>query len=634
MNRVVLLFPSDLDKDQRMLLKNLGEQEVSLLVDRSHVSSLLQFLNTFYKSSSVNLDVRKGVKDLSAIPAPVADQRTQSHRRRSEERASNGSEDSAGEARRSGSVEQHMSAVHRERSTACDRSSPGAAAGTGVQHTGSNITKPQRSVGGPEQRRGGESERASKRSGESTAGAASAGCSAKQQVCKDSRGSKALHNPKTKEAEQAGSKYASLLTFRGSCFNCGGQHHNHLCLENCKRCKDGPPCQCKCWRWRQRQKRSSVEPAVVPPAVTIPEFEESRSCSKKKAYQELCDFVQGREYIWQLVESSEFTEEEEGELRALLLGMREEDRSGLYQRAYNYLESFRVGEEDLVAFRKWRELEEQARRRQSKKVVRQKAKRGPPAEPVVKPVPATSVSASSVSKVLTSVPKGLTAEQAIAATQARKAAASSVSLSGLEKLASGPKSVPREVSACRDSQHKTVGSVPARPCSLSVSVSASGSAASPQSNGGTSSSVLYSTPVVIKSVPVSTVSESTVAKQQMCSKVVNSVDKKLVWSSRSSDRLPDFISRHPEMRFRMKYDPSFAWSVEIVRELHGILSEVDPDSELGSTTRYSDARIFYRHMCQVLQVRQSSLQPAGRGVIGDQRRAAISTGRFEFNGGV
>jgi hypothetical protein len=84
----------------------------------------------------------------------------------------------------------------------------------------------------------------------------------------------------------------------------------------------------------------------VPPAVTIPEFEESRSCSKKKAYQELCDFVQGREYIWQLVESSEFTEEEEGELRALLLGMREEDRSGLYQRAYNYLESFRVGEED------------------------------------------------------------------------------------------------------------------------------------------------------------------------------------------------------------------------------------------------------------------------------------------------
>ena len=74
--------------------------------------------------------------------------------------------------------------------------------------------------------------------------------------------------------------------------------------------------------------------------------------------------------------------------------------------------------------------------------------------------------------------------------------------------------------------------------------------------------------------------------------------------------------------------------MEIVRELHGILSEVDPDSELGSTTRYSDARIFYRHMCQVLQVRQSSLQPAGRGVIGDQRRASISTGRFEFNGGV
>jgi hypothetical protein len=101
-----------------------------------------------------------------------------------------------------------------------------------------------------------------------------------------------------------------------------------------------------------------------------------------------------------LIESTAFTVEEERDLRALLLGMREEDRSGLYQRAYNYLEAFRVGEEDLDALRKRRELEEQARRRQSKKVARPKVKRGPPAEPVVKSVPASSVSASSVSKVL------------------------------------------------------------------------------------------------------------------------------------------------------------------------------------------------------------------------------------------
>ena len=36
MNRVVLLFPSDLDKEQEMLFKIVGEQEVSLTIDRSH----------------------------------------------------------------------------------------------------------------------------------------------------------------------------------------------------------------------------------------------------------------------------------------------------------------------------------------------------------------------------------------------------------------------------------------------------------------------------------------------------------------------------------------------------------------------------------------------------------------------
>ena len=57
MNRIVLDFPSDLDKEQKRLFKHLGEQGVGLSVDRSHASSLLQYLNTFFNSSSVNLDV-------------------------------------------------------------------------------------------------------------------------------------------------------------------------------------------------------------------------------------------------------------------------------------------------------------------------------------------------------------------------------------------------------------------------------------------------------------------------------------------------------------------------------------------------------------------------------------------------
>ena len=64
MNRIVLDFPSDLDKEQKRLFKHLGEQGVGLSVDRSHASSLLQYLNTFFNSSSVNLDVRKDVKDI------------------------------------------------------------------------------------------------------------------------------------------------------------------------------------------------------------------------------------------------------------------------------------------------------------------------------------------------------------------------------------------------------------------------------------------------------------------------------------------------------------------------------------------------------------------------------------------
>ena len=46
MNCIVLIFPSDLDKEQKRLFKHLGEQGVGISVDGSHVSSLLQYLNT------------------------------------------------------------------------------------------------------------------------------------------------------------------------------------------------------------------------------------------------------------------------------------------------------------------------------------------------------------------------------------------------------------------------------------------------------------------------------------------------------------------------------------------------------------------------------------------------------------
>ena len=94
-------------------------------------------------------------------------------------------------------------------------------------------------------------------------------------------------------------------------------------------------------------KRPRDESAVAPSVNTILEYEKSRSCSKKKAYQALSDFVKERTYIWRLLESQDFTLEAEGDLRVLLLAMREEDRSGLYHRARNYYNMFRTGQADL-----------------------------------------------------------------------------------------------------------------------------------------------------------------------------------------------------------------------------------------------------------------------------------------------
>ena len=57
-----------------------------------------------------------------------------------------------------------------------------------------------------------------------------------------------------------------------------------------------------------------------------------------------------------------------------------------------------------------------------------------------------------------------------------------------------------------------------------------------------------------------------------------------------------------------------SWSCKVdILELHGILSKVDPNSDVGRTIPYTSARIFYYDMCQVLRAQQSSLQPAGPG---------------------
>ena len=189
MNCIVLIFPSDLDKEQKGLFKHLGEQGVGLAIDISHVSSLLQYLNTSFNSSSVNLDVRKDVKDIIAASAQAVEQRIKPHRRGSKECASKDSEDSAGEAHRRDSVEQHVPVVQREKSKACNGSSSGAAAGASASCVGSTIVKSQSAVSlGSEQRREGKSERAPMRSGKSSAGAASAGVGAKQQSGVISRG--------------------------------------------------------------------------------------------------------------------------------------------------------------------------------------------------------------------------------------------------------------------------------------------------------------------------------------------------------------------------------------------------------------------------------------------------------------
>ena len=70
--------------------------------------------------------------EVSVYAAQAAVQRLHTIRRGSEERASDGSEDLAGEARHRDGVEQYGSAVYEEKSKACDGSSSGTAVAAGM----------------------------------------------------------------------------------------------------------------------------------------------------------------------------------------------------------------------------------------------------------------------------------------------------------------------------------------------------------------------------------------------------------------------------------------------------------------------------------------------------------------------
>jgi len=70
--------------------------------------------------------------EVSAYAARVAVQRVNTSRRRSEECASGGSEDLAGEAHHRDGVEQYGSVVRKEGNKACDGSSSGTAVGAGM----------------------------------------------------------------------------------------------------------------------------------------------------------------------------------------------------------------------------------------------------------------------------------------------------------------------------------------------------------------------------------------------------------------------------------------------------------------------------------------------------------------------
>ena len=150
-------------------------------------------------------------------------------------------------------------------------------------------------------------------------------------------------------AKAAGSRYCSLDSFRGECDNCGGPHHRHVCPRQCVRCERDIPSRCSCHRWMQRRRRelSGLESGEQSLADEVQGYEDSHSCSKKKAYVALMEFVQEHNYIMLSQKSKEFTLEVQGELRTLLLSMRREDKCVLYRRAQRYYKGFGLRQEQL-----------------------------------------------------------------------------------------------------------------------------------------------------------------------------------------------------------------------------------------------------------------------------------------------
>ena len=131
-----------------------------------------------------------------------------------------------------------------------------------------------------------------------------------------------------------------------------------------------------------------MESSFVPTVIAISGYEESRSCSKKKAYQALGDFVKAKAYIWQLVQTPDFTAKVECDLRSLLLSMREEDRSLLYRGACSYYSKFKTDPLDLTNLRKKSVSDKAATRSELQQEPnsdqQQQPKRGPPEVPATR----------------------------------------------------------------------------------------------------------------------------------------------------------------------------------------------------------------------------------------------------------
>ena len=254
--------------------------------------------------------------DASAVTICTSGQHLKSSRRGISAGVPKDAGNLAGEAPHRESVEQQESVVMLLRTKVRKRSSSATAEGTGAQHISSTIIRQE--------------EVSSQR--ESTSGV------------------KRKDKSQTALAQEAGSRYCSLETFRGECDNCRGPHHRHVCTRQCVRCKRDIPSRCSCHHWMQKRRREQAGrvPSEQSLLVKTQVYEDSHSCSKKKAYLALLEFVRRHSYIMLLQRSEEFTLEVQGELRSLLLSMRREDRCVLYRRAQRYYKGFGLRGEQLT----------------------------------------------------------------------------------------------------------------------------------------------------------------------------------------------------------------------------------------------------------------------------------------------